>query len=194
MDLAAYAQIEDLHEIAKANGIEVPRLRGYRLMKDEEPVSAEELNKLMKDCEVQVCENLCCSIPFWSSKTNCRLFSSRTNYIRDYFLTQAVDEKGYKRYVGIRWDRIHGKKRKILKFAIKKQNKKIQKQFKVWNKYAGKEDVLYIHSRIGGKNWSHYGGDELATLPWFLEKVDDWFDGTYCDIYAVIKAQENLDG
>ena len=35
MDLGAYAQIDDLSEIARRNGIEVPRLRGYRLMKDE---------------------------------------------------------------------------------------------------------------------------------------------------------------
>lgn len=187
MDLVAYAQIDNLDEIAQANGIEVPRLRGYRLMKDEAPVTTEEIQKLMKDYEVQVCEDLCCSVPFWSTRSDCRIFSSRTDYIRKYFLTQAVDEKGYKRYVGIRWDRIHGKKRKILKFAIKKQNKRIQKQFDVWNKYAGKEGILYIHSRIGGRNWSHYGGEELATTPWFLEKVDDWFDNTYCDIYAIIK-------
>lgn len=32
MDLFAYTQIEDLEEIAKENGIECPRLRGYRLM------------------------------------------------------------------------------------------------------------------------------------------------------------------
>lgn len=187
MDLMAYAQIDNLDEIAQANGIEVPRLRGYRLMKDEAPVTAEELQRLMKECEVQVCEDLCCSVPFWSARSSCHRFSSQTDCIRKYFLTQAVDEKGYKRYVGIRWDRIHGKKRKILKFAIKKQNKRIQKQFEVWNRYAGKEGILYIHSRIGGRNWNYYGGDELITQPWFLEKVDDWFDNTYCDIYAVIK-------
>lgn len=33
MDLGAYAQIEELEELAKLNGIQVPRLRGYRLMK-----------------------------------------------------------------------------------------------------------------------------------------------------------------
>lgn len=187
MDLMAYAQIDNLDEIAQANGIEVPRLRGYRLMKDEAPVTAEEIQKLMKDCEVKVCEDLCCSAPFWRTRSDCRIFSSQTDYIRKYFLTQAVDEKGYKRYVGIRWDRIHGKKRKTLKFAIKKQNKRIQKQFEVWNRYAGKENVLYIHSRIGGRNWDYYGGNELSAQPWFLEKVDDWFDGTYCDIYAIIK-------
>ena len=36
MDLGAYSQTEDLDEIAKRNNIHVPRLRGYRLMKNEE--------------------------------------------------------------------------------------------------------------------------------------------------------------
>ena len=45
---------------------------------------------------------------------------------------------------------------------------------------------MYIHSRIGGKNWSHYY-KEVVDKEWFLEKVDDCFDSTYCDIYAKIK-------
>ena len=56
----------------------------------------------------------------------------------------------------------------------------------MWNKYAGNENVLYIHSRIGGPNWNSYNGNELTKLPWFLDKVDDFFDDTYCDIYAHI--------
>ena len=39
MDLGAYSQIDDLNEIAKENNIEVPRLRGYRLMKNEEYIT-----------------------------------------------------------------------------------------------------------------------------------------------------------
>ena len=54
MDLFAYAQIGDLEKIAKANGIEVPRLRGYRLMSDETPVSEAEINKIIQDCGVDV--------------------------------------------------------------------------------------------------------------------------------------------
>ena len=34
MDLGAYAQIGRLEKIAANNGIYIPRLRGYRLMKD----------------------------------------------------------------------------------------------------------------------------------------------------------------
>lgn len=99
-------QIEDIEKIAKDNGIEVPRLRGYRLMKYEKPVNVSKMNK----------------------------------------------------------------------------------QREIWNKYAGRDDILYIHARIGGNNWPHYH-DQVDTKPWFLEKVDDSFDSTYCDIYAKIKEE-----
>ena len=75
---------------------------------------------------------------------------------------------------------------KDLKFEIKKAKKRIIQQYGMWNKFCGKPDVLYIHSRIGGNNWAYYGGPNLITLPWFLDKVDDHFDSTYCDIYAKI--------
>jgi hypothetical protein len=62
------------------------------------------------------------------------------------------------------------------------------RQWELWNKYAGKDDILYIHTRIGGGNWSYYG-KEVVSKPWFLERVDDAYDDTYCDIYAKIKPQ-----
>ena len=61
-----------------------------------------------------------------------------------------------------------------------------RKQYEVWNKYAGREDILYIHARIGGGNWKVYYR-QVVDKPWFLEKVDDSFDSTYCDIYARLK-------
>ena len=45
MDLGAYANIENLSAIASANGIDVPRLRGYRLMVKEEPITKKELEE-----------------------------------------------------------------------------------------------------------------------------------------------------
>lgn len=58
--------------------------------------------------------------------------------------------------------------------------------WKTFNKYCGRDDVLYIHARIGGGNWPSYR-EEVENQPWFIEKVDDAFDSTYCDIYARIK-------
>ena len=186
LDLHAYTQIENLEKVAKDNNIEIPRLRGYRLMKDEIHVSSDDLKRLMRDCEVDVCERLCRSAPYWSGNANIHSYGSTTDIICDYYLEKSVNEDGCEKYTGIRWDRIHGWKRKVLKFEIKKKNRNIKEQFDMWNKYAGKENVLYIHARIGGGNWSYFGGNDLAKKPWFLGKADDWFDETYCDIYALI--------
>ena len=43
MDLEAYAQIEHLSKIMEINGIEVPRLRGLRLMRYEPTVTEEDI-------------------------------------------------------------------------------------------------------------------------------------------------------
>lgn len=186
MDLGAYVQIDELDKIAKDNGIDIPRLRGYRLMKDEEKVAQEEIQEMKRNCKIRAVKTLCESIPFWDPNASVRISNSRTNMIKDYFLVR--NRNGYK---GIRWDRIHGRKRKILKFEIKKEKRRIQHQYDVWNKYVGREDVLYIHSRMGGNNWKYYEGKtDIMNQPWFLDRVDDCFDSTYCDFYAKIKIPE----
>lgn len=183
MDLGAYVQISDLEEIAKSNNIKIPRLRGYRLMKDEEPVSKQGIEDIMKTGEIVIVKSLCESTPFWNPKSDCYTLSGYTDLLKDYFLIKEEECD----YSGVRWDRIHGWKRRLLKFEIKKQNRDIQKQYDLWNKYAGKEGVLYIHSRMGGNNWKYFDGkSELMNQPWFLDRVDDWFDSTYCDFYARI--------
>ena len=53
MDLYAYAQIDELEEIMKANDIEVPRLRGVRLMSQEKP----EYNYVPDNLEFNVLED-----------------------------------------------------------------------------------------------------------------------------------------
>ena len=188
MDLYAYGQVEDLEPIAKANGIDIPRLRGYRLMKDEESVSQEKINELKKECEIPEVEWLCCARPIWRANADFHIGDEESDILKDYYLIKEKDKDGNDRYVGIRWDRIHGRKRKILKFEIKKQKRKIQEQFDTWNKYVGREDVLYIHSRMGGANWKYYENKEsITSQPWFLDRVDDHWDSTYCDFYAKIK-------
>lgn len=173
MDLGAYANIVDLSEIAKKNGIEVPRLRGYRLMKDEKPMSVTKED--MEYISYNECDHLCYSIPLWNANAWGYIYSGDRRRIENYFIN---DEK-------VRWDRIHGWKRKVLKTAIHNQKKRIEKQNAVWNKYVGRDDILYIHARIGGGNWSSYY-EEVVNEPWFIEKVDDAWDSTYCDIYARI--------
>lgn len=191
MDLAAYVQIEDLGQLAEDNGIEVPRLRGYRLMKDESPISEQEISETIKDCEIYVAKSLCEARPFWSPGPEYRTWDAYSDYLNNFFLEKDSDGK----YASIRWDRIHGWKRKVLKFEIKKQARKVRQQYDTWNKYAGMDGVLYIHSRMGGNNWKCFDlmeKIELVRQPWFLDRVDDWLDSTYCDFYAKLNtvAQE----
>jgi len=185
MDLGAYIQIEELDSLAKANGIVIPRLRGYRLMEFESPVNNATLIEMFHDCEIDAVRKLSASLPFWNPKCDCRIYNKKTDYLRAYFTRFSINERGERVATAVRWDRIHGKKRRILKYEIKKQRKKILAQYSLWNKYAGQPNVLYIHSRMGGGNWLHYEDKDLLTAqPWFLARVDDWWDGTYCDFYA----------
>lgn len=183
MDLGAYIQIEALAELAKNSGIEIPRLRGYRLMADESKISSCEIKQRMNEMDVTVCEQLCTAEPFWTPRCDFRVYNSWTDRLRDYYLDRNLS-KDYRSYTGIRWDRIHGWKRKTLKCEIKKAHRKVQQTYDAWNRYAGQEGVLYIHARIGGHYWELYGGHDLEKQPWFIEKIDNYFDSTYCDIYA----------
>lgn len=137
MDLYACSQIDKYKKYLKENNIEIPRLRGLRLMKDETPVSEDEI----KECVESV--------------ALCR-YSKKAKSIND----------------------LHGKARKKYKLLLKQA----KKQYGIFNKYVGK-NVLYVHARLGGSNWSYCGGSELEKHPLYLERVDDYYDNTYCDIY-----------
>ena len=187
MDLGAYSNIEDLSKIAKENGIEVPRLRGYRLMRDEKPIDYRDtLKRVEVDCCIDMCQR------FWNPDQNWCELSTKvdeecTKYIAHY---DKRWEQYNENYTGpelkVRWNMLTEKQVKILSDEIIKCIKSHKKQYAVWNKYCGRDDVLYIHSRIGGWNWKSYDGPKLRKEPWFLAKVDDCEDSTYCDIYAKI--------
>lgn len=185
MDLGAYANIEALSKIAAENSISVPRLRGYRYMKLETPVSKEKLESNANTFAMSECEDIFREVGYCTHE-----YSSRTDRkIKKYMVRKPVviDENlTVVRPVAVNWSAVHGKLRKKLKYTIKCSERKYRKQYEVFNKYCGRDDVLYIHARIGGNNWSYFGGPELSRQPWFLEKVDDSYDDTYCDIYAKI--------
>ena len=159
MDLGAFVNIENLQRLADANGVAVPRLRGYRLMQNETEVDEEDVSEIIHNLEVWECTNL---------------FGDK------YIQNRTENEKR------IQWELLHGKRRKVLKFAVKKRRKRAIEQYRIFNKYVGQSGVLYIHARIGGPNWNRYGGPDLEKTSWFIEKVDDCFDSTYCDIYAKV--------
>ena len=183
MNLKAYSKIEDLMPVLQSTGIEIPRLRGLGLMKNEEPVNQTDLNEILHSMEILAVQNLCESFPAWDFYSCCSEFCPATDRrIKKYMI---LDEDGDP--ISIRWDRIHGKKRKTAKYAIKQYKKAVIDNIKVFNKYAGRDDVLFVHARIGGDNWNYFNGPSIvASHPAFLEKVDDYFDSTYCDIYLKI--------
>lgn len=178
MDLGAYAQIGNLNALMARNGISVPRLRGLRLMSQEKLVSPDDIAKIAHDHAMCECESLCES--GFRLNACCYEMSERTRRLRRKYL--IYNEEHYTP-VDVRWDRIHGKKRKAFKFAIKNATLRTYTQYTLFNRYCGCPDILYIHARIGGGNWSYYG-KEVKDQPWFICKVDDAFDSTYCDIYA----------
>lgn len=179
MDLYAYANIDRLEEIAKKNNIVVPRLRGLRLMSEEELVPENEIKEDFRSLEVYECERLIRAIPLYKVNSNCHRYSIET----DKKVAKYIKEGR------VLWNKIHGRFRKNLKLAIKMKKKAIEKQYKTFNKYVGRKDVMMVHARVGGDNWTYYDcHKDVATKPWFIEKVDDNFDCTYCDIYVKISS------
>lgn len=185
MDLGAYVQIEDLEQVMKDNDIDVPRLRGLRLMKQEEPISKAAMEDHWEWIGVGECESLCQN----GFKMNGNLIelSERTDRIVDKYMIRNED----RHVIGIKWNKTHGKKRKLFKYELRKAKERVLLQDNMFNKYCGKDDVLYIHARLGGGNWNYYGCNEIIkNQPWYLDHCEDAFDCTYVDIYAKIKEVE----
>lgn len=148
MDLYAYSQIDKLDELVKANGIDIPRLRGYRLMSEEKVIPEDEIER------------------------QARLAYRETKQL--YTPTPHFSMVGYNN-------------RREIKGRARHYAKLTRKQLRTYNKYAGKEGVVMVHARIGGNNWRYHGGPLLEMKPWFIEKVDDGADDTYCDIYVKVR-------
>lgn len=185
MDLGAYANIESLGHIMVENNIDVPRLRGVRLMSEEPTISAEDIDEQIRQIWLYECENACESDFVYHPV--CFEYSRRTNKLKRKYI--KYDENGEP--IDVRWENAHGEKRKLFKYLRKAAEKRVCKNYETFNKYCGQTNILYIHARIGGGNWSYFGA-EVKDQPWFIEKVDDPFDSTYCDIYAKIKKEIDI--
>ncbi len=176
MDLGAYAQIEDISKYLHENNIHlnIPRLRGYRLMGQEQKAEYDDGSGFSF-----LLEDLIRSYPRWACN-GWYVSSLRTKAAMKKYLIYKDDMA-----VDVNWARVHGKNRKRAKFLIKQHRRAVKKQIDTFNKYVGNDNILYVHARIGGKNWIFYDAYKtVARQPWFIEKVDDYFDDTYCDIYV----------
>lgn len=149
MDLGAYVNMMKSEDILKANGIEVPRLRGYRLMAKETPIPEKEIEASAKDVGKYYLDKC---------KLGPLCYPKKDRWYRDLDKRQARGQ-------------------------ARRAYRRVRKQLETFNKYCGRSDVLYVHARIGGWNWKAFGGTVVTKNPRFLEKCDDGFDQTYCDIY-----------
>jgi len=182
MDLGAYAKIEDLGGVAVANGIKVDRLRGYRLMCNERAYSESELLENEQYARMYAYEHVLASEPPFTINPRYYAWDDViTRREKKYLITDCDGHT-----IGFRIDLLHGKRRKALKYEVRRFIKIQQTQMELWNKYAGSEDVLYIHARLGGWNWSGIHWSCYKKEPWFLDGCDDFYDSSYCDIYARI--------
>lgn len=96
MDIGAYARIEDLSAILASTGINIPRLRGLRLMATEEKISEDEIKEIADSAEVDAVEDLVRACPPWSVGSSCHSYCNRTDRNLKRFLVYTEDEEGYK--------------------------------------------------------------------------------------------------
>ena len=173
MDLYAYSKIEDLGKILEVNKIDIPRLRGLRLMKEDEKVSEKEIQEMIENEKKQAVIN-------WLQQHSENVWDSRYEKKRHKAFIYGINEWGERGPVDYDFSKIHGKDRKFLKYKFKKIEKAYREQYEMFNSFVGK-DVLMVHARQGGWNRPYYPID--TTHPMYLCDVDDAWDCTYCDIY-----------
>ena len=193
MDLGANAQIDKLQAIAEASGIDVPSLRGYRLMGEEAPLSDEEIEEIINDA-VGTCWWL------FSSNSDPEWYEHTWDEFVKGYRPQNVPP-GQKYCYPEQDDQKKVRKKKIHTTSIFQEvgmvEAMVKRQYMLWNRYAGRGDVLYIHSRMGGDarvhqtyegEYARWNGFDARDQPWYLDSCPDANDPTYCDIYARISA------
>lgn len=171
-------------QIKQATGINVPRFRWYEWMPDENPLSRADITDSIERQRYTCLSNMFCSVPFMRFNSNWSIWDERSRRCEMIFL----DMKNTR----VRYDRIaklSRRYRKKIKMAFRWSDRRVMAQIEAFNRHAGRPGVIRIHARIGGFNWGYYDGPEIAKQPWFIEKVDDSFDDTYCDIYARISPE-----
>lgn len=183
MDLNAYSKIDGLLSILKDINVNIPRLRGLDLCKDMERYTEEEIKLNTALISSETFKDVITS-RWCRSRWYCYGSKMKRN-IEKYGTKTMIDEY---HIVIPNFNKIHGRHRKVLKFEIKKAVKRFQVHRKTWDKYCGRDDVIRVHARLGGSNWYSYDCQILEKHPAFLEKVDDFWDNTYCNIYFKIRS------
>ena len=179
MDLYAYSQIENLEPVLEACNLDIPRLRGLRLMKFSEPTSQEDIDKSIKSAKVTAVKDWL-QQHVWGCWCSWKEDKKHPAFIYGY--EDWDTEHKCRDVVDYDFSKVHGKDRKILKFEFKKIAKAYSTEYGLFNKFAGK-DVLYVHARAGGGNRGWCKTNDLRSHPLYLADCDGAFDSTYCDFY-----------
>lgn len=142
----------DWDEIAERQGIDIPRMRGYRFMAGEEPITDDEVERVIRK-----------TIPRWLTEPGgC-----------------VVRIKGRGKFKTVDKRQVKGEYRMRVKSA--------RRQYAAFNRYVGQPDIVMVHCRAGSRDdWIEGGGIWIQKQPWFIERVRDTFDETYCDVYIRI--------
>ena len=121
MDIGAYARIDDLSKILASTGVDIPRLRGLRLMATEEKISEEEIKEMTASADVDAVEDLVRSCPPWSVGSDCHSYCWRTDKNLKRFLVYTKDESGYDRPTAVRWEKSTAKEERKLSYLPRRR-------------------------------------------------------------------------
>lgn len=178
MDLYAFSKIDDYATLLKENGIDICRLRGIRCMGDEEPQDEESTKRYISEKSLDIVRDIARKtgnsrwfIPLcWSHdcKTDKRVYK----WTKDGF---------------IHWEHINGRRRKAIKYLIKKAKRNVKTFDELFNKYVGRADVFMVHTKTGSDSWVHF---DYTGEPWCLGQVDDLWDETYQYVFVKVNVEE----
>ena len=150
--------------LAKANGIEIPRLRGYRWMENEKCLSEEDIENCLNEARARAYEHVLTADPPFSINPEYYILSYTTDQRKKKYLIQEEQTRVYyppdnpegKSYTttvikGFRWDLLHGKRRKAVKYYLKKELRYEKHQLAVWNfkleqYYVGRFQEIFVVS------------------------------------------------
>lgn len=172
-------EIKTVFDVFETTGVMIPGISAIRVMKEESKISLEEVIKIIKEQEVMIVEDLLSSYPRWTIQPYYIRSKNKEKYVHKYI--HSGEEEMY-----VRWDRIHGKHRKIAKFECKKREKKVKKAADVFNKYVGRNDVIcvytYLPKRSDKEEWIKLIKSETS----FLEISTDYNYPCIYDIYLKV--------
>lgn len=177
-------EINTRNDILQTAGVSIPG--EFLIMKEETKISLEEVDQIMKKQEVMIIDRLLSSNPRWTLQPYFTMPKNKEKYVHKYIHFDSKEEH-------VRWDRLHGKHRKIVKFECKKEKGKIRDGILTFNHFAGREDVMCIrvdtsHSE-NGKGFLY----QIESLPYFLTMnlsyENEAFSSNIYDIYLKVNPE-----